>query len=328
MAITSCICFVYIIIFQVGIDSLYYLFTPLFLGAKANRTYVTKAGKKKLISPKISDNLVSYLAGLIEGDGTILVPKVLKTPSGSARVASIQVVFATKDKPSAVLLSSIFGGKVYDSRSRNLSRWMVQDIKNVTNIAELVNGKFRTPKINALHELIDFLNAKGNNIIKLPLDSSPLDSNAWLTGFIDSDGCFAIKGFSSNPGTHLAIQFYLSQRAYDISGMSLTPIMLKLAEFLSVKLSERKIAEKYFQLVINTSNRNSNKILIDYLNTYPLLSSKYLDFKDWEAANNIYINKLHKDPVQYENMRHLKENMNNRRTYFSWEHHSQKIYGL
>jgi hypothetical protein len=67
----------------------------------------------------------------------------------------------------------------------------------------------------------------------------------------------------------------------------------------------------------------SNKILIEYLNTYPLLSSKHLDFKDWETANNIYINKLHKDPIQYEKIRKLKANMNNGRTYFSWSHHEQ-----
>ena len=65
----------------------------------------------------------------------------------------------------------------------------------------------------------------------------------------------------------------------------------------------------------------SNNILINYLNTYPLLSSKYLDFKDWETAHNIYTNKLHKDPIQLEKIRKLKVNMNNGRTYFSWSHH-------
>lgn len=212
-------------------------------------------------------------------------------------------IWKKKDKPSALLLSSIFGGKVYDHKIHNLTRWMVHDIKNVTNIVKLINGRLRTPKINAFHNFIDFLNAKGNNIMKLSLDTSPLNSNAWLTGFIDVVGCFSIKGFSSNPGTHLAIQFYLSQRAYDISGMSLNLIMLKLADFLSVKLSQRIMSDKYLQFVINTSNCNSNQILINYLNTYPLLSSKYLDFNDWKIANNIYINKLHKDPVKYEKLR-------------------------
>ncbi len=47
--------------------------------------------------------------------------------------------------------------------------------------------------------MIDYLNAKGANIVKLPLDTSPLNSNAWLAGFIDANGSFSIKGFSLNP---------------------------------------------------------------------------------------------------------------------------------
>ena len=101
-----------------------------------------------------------------------------------------------------------------------------------------------------------------------------------MAGFIDGKGHFAIKGFSSNPKTHLGIQFQLSQRNTDKSGESLEKIMLKITEFLLVKLNSRTLSEKYRQFVISTSNRVSNNILIDYLNTYPLLSSKYLDFKD------------------------------------------------
>jgi len=66
----------------------------------------------------------------------------------------------------------------------------------VLKIVNLINGHFRTPKINQLHLLIDWLNNKHNiNIAKLPIDNSPLNQNGWLTGFIESDGCFFI-GYS------------------------------------------------------------------------------------------------------------------------------------
>lgn len=93
--------------------------------------------------------------------------------------------------------------------------------------------------------------------------------------------------------------------------------MLKITEFLQIKLNKRTFNEKFHQFVICTSNPFSNKILIDYLNNYPLLSSKYLDFKDWETGYNKYVNKLHKDPVEFENIRNLKANLNKNRTYFS-----------
>lgn len=267
-----------------------------------------------------SDFILCYLAGLIEGDGHFNTPKKLTTPSGTARVAAIEVVFNRKDRPSAELLQSLFGGRLYDHPNKKITRWLIQDKKSVTKIINSINGKLRTPKIHSLYEMIDFFNAKGDNIIKLPIDSSPLSSNAWLAGFIDADGHFAIKGFTSNPNTYLAIQFYLGQRNTDKSGESLEKVMLNIAEFLQAKLNNRVFSAKFHQFVINTSNRDSNKILIDYLNSYFLLSSKYLDFKDWETVYNLYTNKLHKDPIQFEKIKNIKANMNNNRTHFSWAH--------
>jgi hypothetical protein len=55
---------------------------------------------------------------------------------------------------------------------------MVKDIKSVSNIMNAINGKLRTPKINSFYNLIDFVKLKGVIIEKLPLDTSPLSSNA------------------------------------------------------------------------------------------------------------------------------------------------------
>jgi len=49
----------------------------------------------------------------------------------------------------------------------------------------------RTPKIKALHDLIDWMKVSeySNTIIpKLPLSSEPLSSNPWFAGFMDGDG--------------------------------------------------------------------------------------------------------------------------------------------
>jgi len=51
----------------------------------------------------------------------------------------------------------------------------------------------RTPKIKALHDLIDWMKVSeySNTFIpKLPLSSEPLTSNPWFAGFIDGDGHF------------------------------------------------------------------------------------------------------------------------------------------
>ena len=208
---------------------------------------------------------------------------------------------------------------------------MIQDKNSVIKIINSVNGKFRTPKINALYNMIDYLNFKGENIVKLPLDVSLLSNNAWLAGFIDSDGSFMIKGFTtSEKGTrsYISLQFYLPQRVMDVSGESTEFVMKSIADFLQVKLNSRDFNGKFRQYIVNTSNNDSNLILINYLNTYPLLSSKYLDFKDWENAYSLFSKKLYRDPVYFLKIKELKSNMNKNRIFFSWLHHKTEIYGL
>ena len=208
----------------------------------ANKTLeIDSVPKGYKLNNKNLDYLYSYLAGLIEGDGHFNVPKVLKDSKGKSRAAGIEVIFALKDKPLAELLKTKFGGNLYLRPGKNLVRWIIQDIKSVSYVLNAINGKLRTPKIHGFYSMIDFLKLKGVNIEKLPLDTSPFNSNAWLTGFIDSDGHFAIKGFTENPKSHLSIQFYISQRRTDKSGDSLEKIMLQLAEFLCTKLNERVI---------------------------------------------------------------------------------------
>lgn len=73
-------------------------------------------------------------------------------------------------------------------------RYSIINADKVIHVINLVNGKFRTTKVQTLHKGIDNLNMWRNaNIAKLPLDTRSLDSNAWLAGFIDADGHFSIK---------------------------------------------------------------------------------------------------------------------------------------
>lgn len=308
-----------------GILNGYYL--NLCFGLNYSRHLHLFSRLRKFSSFNSDRQLYYYLAGLIEGDGCFYVPKTFKTEGGKTTTASIEVVFALKDAPSAEFLKDTIGGNVYKRKDKNCVRWMIQDKATVTFIVNAINGKLRTSKIHYFYNLIDFLNFKGDNIIKLPLDNSSFDSNAWLAGFIDSDGNFSIKGFSSNNlRTYLGFQFYLPQRAIDVNGYSTELFMQKLADFLNCKLVFRTLKQGFSNYVVNTSSIESNNIVIEYLNKYPLLSSKYLDFKNWEKALNLYVQKLHRDPIYLEEIRNLKLNMNTKRTEFNWDHINNSIY--
>ena len=302
-------------------NSLFFFTFPVIFSNKTSSAYNSQT------------NLAYYLAGLIEGDGSFSVPKIIKDSNGKKRVAGIEIIGNIKDKPAYDFLQHKFGGNVYTTKNTKYVRWMIKDLKSVINVVNNINGKLRTPKIIRFHNMIDFLNLYyGTNFSKLPLDNSPLSENAWLTGFIDSDGCFSIKGFTGNIRTHIAVQFYLSQRKVDISGVSMLDIMDKLSIFLGCSLKSKAFSLNstcFEAFTVTTSNKNSNKILVDYLTNFHLLTSKYLDFKCFERANYLYFNKLHRDPVYYDELKLLKSSMNNQRTQFNWDHVLQyKDYNL
>jgi hypothetical protein len=79
----------------------------------------------------------------------------------------------------------------------------------------------RTPKIEALYRLIDWLNVRfisasfhklPNNkskIIKLDLDSSPLGNSSWLSGFIEADGNFYCLFKINSKGLAVRLSHYM-----------------------------------------------------------------------------------------------------------------------
>jgi hypothetical protein len=106
----------------------------------------------------------------------------------------VKFTFVKKDAPLAQkIMEVIKGGTIVYPKDSNYLDLLFQDLKSIQKIAVLLNGNMRTPKIEALHRLIDWLNARttdGIKIYNLGLDNSWLGSNPWLSGFIESDGNF------------------------------------------------------------------------------------------------------------------------------------------
>jgi hypothetical protein len=138
----------------------------------------------------LNDNKIlgSYLAGLIEGDGTISIPK--------KRKPQISIVFNKKDKELANYLCNILEcGNVYNL-SKNTVNYQIQDIPSIYKILTLINGYLRTPKYYYYINCCEFINNyiiknKNTNNIKIkniinqiniidikPLDESNINENA------------------------------------------------------------------------------------------------------------------------------------------------------
>ena len=226
---------------------------------------------KPQLSPMIKytkQSLGSYLAGLIEGDGYITITNKDSVILG--------ITFNLKDKPLAEKLLRILGGGFIVKRKTNSVELRFSHKQTLCQIIELINGKFRTPKIDQLYKLVDWMNKKHSmNITKLPLNDSPILKDSWLSGFIDAGGCFYIR----NSLKQIICKFNLEQRMiYPITKESYNFILNKICLALNIKLHIReRISIKNSYYVLRLENQIAIKLLIGYLETYPLLSSKHLD---------------------------------------------------
>ena len=106
------------------------------------------------------------------------------------------------------------------------------------------------------------------------------------------------------------------------TGESYELLLNCIAEYLHVKLNIRKqIPSGRSYYLVSMSGAKSKKILRAYLDQYPLLSSKYLDYKDWCSVDDLM--SMGYFVTQEVTVKQLKDGMNNSRTYFNWDHLKQ-----
>jgi hypothetical protein len=226
---------------------------------------------------------ISYLTGLIEGDGTIIIPKTERSSKGKLNYPSIQIVFHLKDFPLALLIQKNLGyGSLIRKKGLNAYILYINDQKGILNLVNLLNGNMRTPKINYLYKLIDWLNIKNPkfNLTKLPLNTESLNNDAWLSGMIESDGHFSVRSTMTGKYPKIECKFELSQRKKDPLGYSNETFLANIAEFLNCSLKNIRENTPHPQYRLRTLNLESNLILVNYLIEYPLFGSKFLDYSN------------------------------------------------
>ena len=285
----------------------------------------------------------SYMAGLIEGDGTIIVPDPVRGKH-KYQNARIKIVFNIKDEPLAKKLHAVLGfGRFEYPKAGNYLVFYVGDYDGLYKLVTLINGKFRTPKLEALHKLIDWLNSKRissplhmekySELVKNGLDLSPIFENAWLAGFTDADGNFnvIINQRKNKNSIRVQTQFRLEIRQeYHIKklssgyGTTYIDIISIIASALKTNVYSRarllKESLSYLYYIVAGSNY-SKHLLRNYFQNFPLMSSKNNDYLTWCKIMDLSQNPPHSSQIISE-CRLLKSEINNNRKSFNWDHHN------
>ncbi len=265
-----------------------------------------------------------YLAGLIEGDGNIWISKTQRSSKNELWAPSITITFHKRELPFFEYLKFVInGGYIYQSKFDNYCRFRIVKSEVLIKIINLINGKFRTPKIDALHKIIDFINLRHNlSIDKLSLDNSKIHSNPWLSGFVDADGNFyiSLRGkYNINTNNkkcgETRCYFNITQRMIDkLTNKNCIPFMTEIANSFNCKL----YGTNYNAVVISTSNIDKLKLINLYFDKYPLFTSKYLNYLSYLKGLD-YVNRYLSNN-EINELWTIKNSMNKKRISFNWDH--------
>lgn len=287
--------------------------------SSASQMYTETTSALRGSDKEVMENILNtYLTGLFEGDGHIWLPNINSSKKHNPRFC---ITFHLKDKPLAEnLLNSIGYGFIRIKLKEKACVLTVSPLKGLIYVIQLLNGNMRTPKIYQLHALIDWVNTHYNfNINKLPLSASPLNSDYWLAGFLEADGCFLIRHstLATSKKERISCSCVIEQRLIDPkSNENYFKILDEIANLFETKLL---ITNRNYYRITATS-LNSISLVIKYLEQFNLRGSKYLDSLDWIEAVKLIIADNHYTLEGKNRIDLLKNRMNRNRITMDWEH--------
>lgn len=325
----------------------------IFKGITYYSTYIDKTFNQ--VNPKINDNLCSYITGLIEGDGNIYIfNNINKSPK-------ISIVFKNNDYELAKYLKNIFNiGYINKRNNSNVCIWQIQSIEDIYKLLNYTNGYYRTSKyyliIKAIKWINDYIdkpnttiinnyniyniNIRNNILSKInkinikPIDNSNILNNAWLAGFSDADSYFDIILNKSKNNESISLKYSLVIKQNFISSNineSFYPIMLNIAKTFNtniytkyryIKVDKSQQYKTYYTYTISINNIDKLIQVNNYFSKYSLLSSKYLDYKDWNKLLNYIIENNYKSTnVNVVKLgKEIRNNFNTKRIKINFKH--------
>lgn len=276
-----------------------------------------------------NENFSNYITGLIEGDGSIIVPKTERSLKGRLNYPSIQIVFDLRDFPLGLIIQQRLGhGSISRKKGVNAYILTVNNKEGILLVILIINGYMKTPKIHSLNKLIDWVNNKeGLTIEKKVINKDMITSTAWLSGFIDADGHFSVRTSVLGKYPKIKCRFELTQRQVDHNKYNNYYFLKEIADLLITNVKSIRLTRSNPEYRVRTTSLKANYLLINYLKEYPLFSSKYLNYMDWLKILKYFENREHTKLESINKIIEIKKGMNDRRTEFNWDH-LNKFYNL
>jgi hypothetical protein len=140
--------------------------------------------KKDLVCS--SKTFAEWLAGLIDGDGCLLVNK--------AGYTSLEITTSLEDLPMLVFIQNQIGGNIKSRSGVRAFRYRLHNREGMLKLIQIVNGFIRhSTRLKQLHAVCQKLN------LPLKLPESLDKTSSWFAGFFDADGTITFSMKDQKP---------------------------------------------------------------------------------------------------------------------------------
>lgn len=253
----------------------------------------------KHLKPVSDDQFGHYLAGLIDGAGYF------------SSKQQLVIVFHSLDASLAYYIKERLGyGRVKKVKAKNA---LVITAKiGLEKVINLINGKIRTEnKFNQItNNILNHNNyTEISKSISLNLNLSNDFNNHWLAGFSDTYSSFHINIVNlGGKWREVGLNFQIAPRSAFVrpSLQKQDYILLLIKEFLGGNIGYRKSKDTYYYESVCI---DSVKNVINYFDSFHLLSSKHINYLKWRKAYIIIQNKDHLNKNGFEKIIKLKKTM-------------------
>ena len=280
-----------------------------------------------------------------EGTFTVVLDKVNTRKLNWRIQPKFQISLHVRDLPLILKVQQFFGNIGSVSESENMAFYSVSSVKDLVKtiiphflkyplltqkgadfilfkqIVDLMENKAHLT-IEGINQIInikaamnlglsELLKSEFKDFILTPLWERPIilteiiPDPYWITGFVDGEGTFDIKIYSSKTNVGFAVQlrFRIPQHERD------TKLIELLLKYFSSGSVEKHTSYPAVTLVITKFTTISEKI-IPFFESYPLVGVKKNDFLDWCSVARLMSNKAHLTQEGLNLIRTIKSSMN------------------
>jgi hypothetical protein len=168
-------------------------------------------------------------------------------------------------------------------------RYYVHDFENLTRLIRLFNGNLITVKKEEQFQIwvAEFKKRYNYNIFfseKKPLISL---QNAWLSGFFEGDAGFWVKPTDFIRVNKNNLQYYNIKMKFYLTQKDEKDLLNQIKHLFNIpsniyQITNKSSTEKYNHL--ETSQLKSHLLIIEYLEKYPFLGKRHIQFHRWKRV--------------------------------------------